>query len=95
MQAIQTKYFAPGNVRGARIKATAAAGSITVPYDHRLNTEQNHEAAARAFQAKLGWNHENYGHLVGGTLADGTYVFVMTGRSFACAACGEPLDALR
>ena len=37
MQAIETKYFGPSNVKGSRIKATAQAGSVTVGYDHALN----------------------------------------------------------
>src|SRR4051812_45021830 len=36
MQAIQTRYLGPSNVRGSRVKAFAAAGSITLSWDHRL-----------------------------------------------------------
>jgi hypothetical protein len=54
-QAIETKYLRATNVRGARIKATAAAGSITIGYDHALNTDGNHKAAADALIAKMGW----------------------------------------
>jgi hypothetical protein len=61
MQAIVTKFLGPTNSRGSRIKATASAASITVSYDHRLNPEQNHDAACRALVAKLGWNTEYYG----------------------------------
>jgi hypothetical protein len=48
MQAIVTKYIGPTNFRGSRIKATAAAGSITIPYEAALNPTQNHDAAALA-----------------------------------------------
>ena len=54
-QAIHTRYMGPTNTKGGRIKATAWAGSVTVPYDHALNVEDNHRAAARALRAKLGW----------------------------------------
>jgi hypothetical protein len=54
-QAIETKYLRATNVRGARIKATAAAGSITIGYDYALNTDGNHKAAADALIAKMGW----------------------------------------
>jgi hypothetical protein len=54
-QAIETKYLRATNVRGARIKATAAAGSITIGYDYALNTDGAHKAAADALIAKMGW----------------------------------------
>jgi hypothetical protein len=56
MQAIETKYLGPTNFRGARIKASAEAGSITIPWDHALNAEDNHKAAALAFVNKWGWS---------------------------------------
>ena len=55
MQAITTRYHGPTNVRGSRIKATAAAGSITLGYDHALTLDGNHEAAAKALANKFGW----------------------------------------
>lgn len=73
MQAIQTKFISPTNFRGARIKATAAAGSITIPYPYELSGQACHRAAAEALCAKLGWN---YGPLIGGCLSSGDYVFV-------------------
>lgn len=79
MQAIQTKYLCPTNVRGARIKATAAAGSIIVGYDHALNSEENHIAAAKALREKFEWNKGYHGELATGQLADGSYVHVQTG----------------
>ena len=54
-QAIETRYLGPTNTKGGRIKATAWAGSVTVPYDHALNSEDNHRAAAMALVAKLQW----------------------------------------
>jgi hypothetical protein len=66
-QAIVTKY-----IRGSRVKATAAAGSITLHWDDALNPEQNHVAAARALALKFGWVAEYRG----GGLPDTGYAFV-------------------
>ena len=52
-QAIETKYMGPTNTRGSRIKATAAAGSIMVPFDYQLNPDGNHKAAADALIAAV------------------------------------------
>jgi len=68
MQAIRTKYIGPGNVRGSRVKATAQAGSLTVGWDSRLNSEANHKAAAQELALRLDWP----GHWVGGGLPDGS-----------------------
>jgi hypothetical protein len=48
MQAIITTYKPATNAHGSRILARCTRGSITVPYDHELDTEQNHIAAAQA-----------------------------------------------
>ena len=72
MQAIHTKFLPPANVRGSRVKATAQAGSLTLHWDHALNADDNHTAAARAFATKYGWA----GRWYGGTLPDGSSVFV-------------------
>jgi len=55
-QAIETKYLGATNTKGARIKATAWAGSVTLPYDHALSAEKNHKKAAFALLLKLRWN---------------------------------------
>lgn len=73
-QAIVTKYFGPGNVKGSRIKATASAGGVTVPYDHSLNTDGNHAAAAQALATKYAW----VGSWVGGGMPEGN------GNVFVC-----------
>ena len=70
-QAIVTKYIGPTNHRGARIKATAFAGSATIPFDYELGIPAAHEAAARALADKFGW----VGDMVGGSTLDG-YCFV-------------------
>ena len=71
-QAIQVKYLGPTNYRGSRYKATAAAGSVTVPVNYARGVESNVIAAARALCDKFGWSKD----MVHGQLADGTYVFV-------------------
>ncbi len=72
-QAITTKFFGPGNVRGSRVKATAQAGSITLAWDHALNPDQNHVAAAQALATKLDWS----GKWHGGAHASNGYCFVL------------------
>lgn len=70
-QAIQTRYLGP-RVKAARVKAFAAAGSVTIAWDHRLNPEQNHRAAAEMFANRMNWT----GPWFGGTLPSGDMVFV-------------------
>ena len=77
MQAIIVKYFGAGNVRGSRFIARAKAGSVTQFYDHALSADQNAEAAAVALCKKFGWDYD----LVGGTLPDGSRVFVLVNRT--------------
>ena len=72
-QAIETRYLGPTNNRGGRIKATAWGGSITVGYDHALNTDDAHRAAANALIAKMGW-HGTYAQ--GGNAKGTGYYFV-------------------
>jgi len=76
MQAIVTKYHGPTDARGSRISARCVGGRIFVSYDHALDSEENHEAAARALARKLEWS----GVLVAATLPDGSmaHVFVPT-----------------
>ena len=73
MQAIETKHIKANGAKGARIKASAEAGSITVSYDYALGVAENHEAAAQALIDKLGW--QDFGVFVQGGTAKG-YVFV-------------------
>lgn len=60
MQAIETKYCGPSNVRGARLIARCKAKRIIVEWDHSLNIEDNHKAAAVRLMLALGW----HGHWV-------------------------------
>jgi hypothetical protein len=79
-QAIETRYFGPSNFRGARVKAIAEAGSMTLHWDHALNVDENHRKVAEALAAKYGWVGEFYGELVGGALPGRGYAFVFRGR---------------
>jgi hypothetical protein len=73
-QAIQTKFLGPTNSRGSRVKAFAAAGSVTIAWNHRINSEQNHRAAAEMFANRMNWS----GTWSAGTLPSGDMVFVST-----------------
>lgn len=76
-QAIVTKYLGPTNHRGARIKATCQAMSLTLPWDDALDIDPNHTAAAKALAIKLKWK----GHWCGGSLPDGTGNAYVQGNS--------------
>jgi hypothetical protein len=76
MQAIITKYLPVTNSRGSRIKATCAAGSITISYPYELSGQSVHRKAAEALVSKLDWTDPHYGALLGGGLPNGDYVFV-------------------
>jgi hypothetical protein len=72
MKAITTRYFGPGNVRGARIIASDSDGNrVTIPYPHELSGEDVHRKAANALCEKMHWS----GDLDGGAVKNG-YVFV-------------------
>ncbi len=70
--AILTKYLGPTNHRGSRVKAYTESGlKITVSWDHALNVEMNHRAAAHALANKMGW----HGNWAGGAIEHG-YAYV-------------------
>ncbi len=73
MQAIVTKYLPPTNTRGARIKATAEAGSVTIPFPYDINGQAAHQVAAQALADRFDWGRK----YLGGSLPGGAgYVFV-------------------
>jgi hypothetical protein len=74
-QAITTKFIGPSNTKGSRVKAKSSAGSLTIHWNHSMNTEENHTAAARAFATKWDWKGVWF---IGG-LPDTGYVFVNAG----------------
>lgn len=71
-QAIMTKFLPANGRSGARIRATAWAGTVTVPYDHGLSGAAPYAVAARALAEKLQWE----GTYVPGGFPNGDYVFV-------------------
>jgi hypothetical protein len=75
-QAIVTKYIGASNTRSSRVKATAAAGSVTLNWDHSLNIEANHAKAAKALADKFKWS----GHWFGGGLPDDKGYCYVTAR---------------
>jgi hypothetical protein len=83
MQAIQTKYLSPTNSRGARIKATCAAGSITISYPYELSGQACHRAAVEALMFNLSWDKNTFPPIVGGQLKNGDYVFVFNNEQGA------------
>ena len=78
-QAIVTKHLGPTNHRGSRVKATAQAGSVTVPWDDALNSEANHDRAAKALAQRYGWLEGAGWRMYPGEMPDGTgNVYVLT-----------------
>lgn len=76
MQAIQVKFLAPTNSRGARLKATCDAGSVTIPFPCELSGINASREAAQTLCNKLGWVAPTYPPMVGGSLPDGSDCFV-------------------
>jgi hypothetical protein len=74
-QAILVKHLAPTNTKGARLKAEAWFGTLTVPYDYALGPTANHERAAYALCEK----HGHRASLLGAMLPrDMGLVFIMS-----------------
>src|SRR4051812_13534711 len=88
--AINTKFLGPTDSRGARVKATSQAGSLTLAWDHALGASDNHAAAASALASKLRWA----GQWIAGGMPDGCgNVFVCLRRSVdGGSATGEGFD---
>lgn len=77
MKAITTKYHGPGYSRGSRVSASDSdRNRVTLSWRPELNSDANHDAAAQALCAKMGWT----GTLVRGSLAKG-YVYVWASPS--------------
>lgn len=71
-QAIETKYIAPTNHKGTRVKAVTGSGlTLTVGWDYALSDVENHRAAAVKLCEKLKWPTD----LIGGSTVKG-FVFV-------------------
>jgi len=55
MQAIMTTYKGPTDHKGSRIIARCQARRVTVPWNHALDIEDNHRAAAETLASLMGW----------------------------------------
>lgn len=79
MKAIKTTYLVCTNNRGTRIKATDGnKNSVTLSWDHELDADENHKAAAKALCEKMNWK----GELIMGGFPD-CNVHVFATRSFS------------
>ncbi len=76
MQAIRTHRLP--SVTNLRIKATAAAGSVSIPWDTDKSDDDNHQAAAQALCVKVGWTTRRGAH---GVLPDGSHVWIPVDRT--------------
>lgn len=68
-RAIRTRYVGPTNTQPGRIVADAGdrASRVVVAWNHALNTDDNHAAAAVAVTKKMGWDDPAYfSPLIGG-----------------------------
>lgn len=90
MQAITTTFAGPTNFRGSRVIARCEARRISVPWDHALDTVENHRRAAMALAAVMCWD----GVWSGGGLPDGKgYAFVCVGTVHAFNAVATAHDS--
>ena len=81
-QSIITKYHGPTDSMGARISVRSQAGRRYYAWDHALDVNDNHYAAAKTYAESMGWLGKGGSYvLMGGGLPDGTgnaYVIVDT-----------------
>lgn len=94
MLAIQTRFIGPTNHRPARIQAHVTESAqdgkrrrVTVSWDHALNVNANHDAAAAALITKLGWGGR---WLAGDTVEGRVYVRVVSPIRSTCGVCKQP-----
>tara|TARA_R100001443_G_scaffold92144_1_gene98856 strand:- start:378 stop:686 length:309 start_codon:yes stop_codon:yes gene_type:complete len=77
LQSISTKYLAPTNTKGARVKAVACGGeSFTDDWDYADDAKINHDRAALNLVQELGWLDGSPLKLHGGSTPTG-YVYVL------------------
>lgn len=73
---IRTRYLGPTNTRGARIRATNGARSVTIPYPYQLSREDAHAEAALTLHDKLHPHDEGrFEYAVTRDEADNGYIF--------------------
>lgn len=61
MQAITTKFIAPTNTKGSRIKATCWLTSNTVGWDYAIDAEHNHLEAITSLVDKINIDRKENG----------------------------------
>jgi len=75
MQTITTQYKGPTNTKGSRILAKSWLKSKSVAWDHALNSEANHKAAAQSLvdelNAKRGGDSYKWQIIAAGVMPDG------------------------
>jgi|1185.fasta_scaffold00699_10 hypothetical protein len=79
-QAIVCKYVAPTNHRDAHIRVKAQAGAKNLPWDDAADCDANMERAATTYALDMGWlgaHGKRHSKLCGGSLPDGSAVFVL------------------
>ena len=79
-QAIEIKYLGPTDHQGARLKATAGAGSITVGRDYGIDADTQARILAREYIQKH-WPHSVLHGF--GTLPSGNYCAVIVPRGLS------------
>ena len=62
MQIITTEYKGPTNSTGSRIRVRSWLKSTTIPYNHALNTYENHKGAAQLLVLQLNGDRLNKGN---------------------------------
>jgi len=75
MKAIQIKYLGATDTKGARLKAWTDAGTLTVPRDYGLNSDEQALKLAEQYIKKQDWGSSVGGF---GTLPNGDYVVTLT-----------------
>ena len=78
MQTITTTYKGPTNAKGSRVMAKSWLKNKAVSWNHALNTEENHKAAAQALvdelnddRVKKGYDDYQWLIVAAGSLPDG------------------------
>ena len=78
MQTITTAYKCPTNTKGSRIMVKSWLKNKSISWDHSLNTEDNHKAAAQALvdelnadRVKKGYDDYQWSIIAAGSMPDG------------------------
>lgn len=78
MQTITTSYAGPTNTKGSRVLVKSWLKNKYVAWDHSLNSEENHKAAAQALVDVLNADREDGGYssfrwtiIAAGSMPDG------------------------